>query len=156
MNQIIIGNFIAQKRRELNLTQEQLSEKVGVTSKSVSKWETGKCLPDYSIIEILCKTLNISISELLDGEENEKENIRTYDDRQMLELMERISRLEKGNQTLMGAMLIVSGMALFVLSNSVGGSSIQEFLSGVILGISVGVMLVGVYTMARTLSKLVK
>ena len=51
MNQITIGNYIAVKRRKQNITQEQLAEKLGVSNKTISKWENGKCLPDYSISE---------------------------------------------------------------------------------------------------------
>ena len=61
--------FIAAKRREQNLTQKQLAEKIGVSDKTVSKWETGKTMPDYSVVEQLCETLNISVSELIDGKE---------------------------------------------------------------------------------------
>ena len=57
MDQIKIGNFIAEKRKEKNLTQEQLAEKIGVSNKTISKWECGRCMPDYSMIEGLCKEL---------------------------------------------------------------------------------------------------
>ena len=50
MNQLLVGKFITQKRKEKNLTQEQLAEKIGVSNKTISKWETGKCMPDYSVI----------------------------------------------------------------------------------------------------------
>ena len=50
MNQQVIGKFISLKRKEKNLTQEQLAEKIGVSNKTVSKWENGKCMPDYSVI----------------------------------------------------------------------------------------------------------
>ena len=46
MEQITIGKFIAKKRKEQNLTQEQLAERLGVSNKTISKWETGKCMPD--------------------------------------------------------------------------------------------------------------
>ena len=52
MNQQATGKFIAQKRKEKSLTQEQLAEKLGVSNKTVSKWETGKCMPDYSVVKI--------------------------------------------------------------------------------------------------------
>jgi len=51
-------------------------------------------MPDYSTIEPLCQALGISMSELLDGEENEKENVRVYDDKHMLYMIERVQRLE--------------------------------------------------------------
>ena len=51
MNQANIGSYIARKRREKNLTQEQLAERLGVSNKTISKWENGKCMPNYSVIE---------------------------------------------------------------------------------------------------------
>lgn len=71
MDQYSIGNFIQKKRREKNLTQEQLAEKLGVSNKTVSKWENGKCLPDYSVIELLCEELGVTVAELLCGKEND-------------------------------------------------------------------------------------
>ncbi len=71
MNQEKIGKFIATCRKEQKLTQEELAEKLGVTDKSVSRWENGKTMPDISLFESLCKELNISINELLSGEKIE-------------------------------------------------------------------------------------
>lgn len=153
MNQIVIGQFIAKKRKEINLTQEQLADKLGVSNKSVSKWECGKCMPDYAIIEPLCKKLNITVSELLDGETNEKENIRLYDDGQILEMVERVQHLEMQKQTLIGIMLIVLGVASIALSQVVGGTNIRDFISGVMLGLSIGEMLVGIYVVGWSLRK---
>lgn len=65
MDQVAIGKFITKKRKEQNLTQEQLAELLGVSNKTVSKWETGKCMPDYSIVELLCKELNTTLAELI-------------------------------------------------------------------------------------------
>lgn len=80
MNQKNTGNFIAKKRKEQNLTQEQLAEKLGVSNKTVSKWETGKCMPDYSVVKDLCAELKVTVSELMDGEEADEKSVRTYDD----------------------------------------------------------------------------
>ena len=68
MNQINIGKFIAQCRKEKGITQEQLASMLNTTNKSISKWENGNCLPDSSLYEPLCKILNISINELFAGE----------------------------------------------------------------------------------------
>lgn len=68
MNQEKIGSFIAQCRKEKNLTQSQLAEKLNMSDKSVSKWETGKGMPDSSIMIELCNYLDISANELLSGE----------------------------------------------------------------------------------------
>ena len=61
MNQVKIGKFIASKRKEQGLTQLQLAEKLGITDRAVSKWETGKSLPDASLMPELCKLLKITI-----------------------------------------------------------------------------------------------
>ena len=68
MNQTAIGSYIARKRREQNLTQEQLAQQLGVSNKTISKWENGKCMPDYSIIESLCEALGVTLPERMDGE----------------------------------------------------------------------------------------
>ena len=95
MNQKDIGQFIATKRREQNLTQEQLAEKIGVSNKTVSKWETGKTMPDYSVVELLCEVLNISVSELISGKEKEQEPTNPSQDEIAL-LSYKIEQLEKG------------------------------------------------------------
>lgn len=69
MNQEKIGKFIYECRKKKKLTQEQLAEKLGVTSKSISRWENGNTMPDYSLLKDLCNELDISINELLSGEE---------------------------------------------------------------------------------------
>lgn len=75
MNQEKIGKFIANQRKEKGLTQEQLAERIGVTNKSISRWENGKTMPDISLFEPLCRELDISINELLKGKklENKKD-----------------------------------------------------------------------------------
>lgn len=65
MNQQRIGDFISECRKEKGLTQTQLAEKIGVSDKSVSRWENGRTMPDMSLYEPLCKELGINISELL-------------------------------------------------------------------------------------------
>jgi len=78
MNQEKIGMFIAQERKNKNLTQEQLANKLGVTSKSISRWENGKTMPDISLFEPLCDELNITINELLKWQrlDNKKINLK--------------------------------------------------------------------------------
>ena len=63
-----IGSFIADMRKERKLTQEQLAERLGVSNRSISRWENGKTLPDISLMEDICEALGITISELLNGE----------------------------------------------------------------------------------------
>ena len=68
MNLEKIGSFIKDIRKEKGLTQEQLAEKLGVSQKSVSRWETGKTMPDYSLLPVICEVLEINVAELLGAE----------------------------------------------------------------------------------------
>lgn len=153
MNQIAIGNFIGKKRKELNLTQAQLAEKLGVSNKTVSKWENGKCMPDYGIIQPFCAELGISVSELMDGEEQPQDSIRAYDDSQILDLIKRTQALESQRTTLSGVILIVLGMALGAMSSTLGGSDVNDFFSGLMMGLSCGSMLVGIFVAVRSIAK---
>ena len=130
MNQLVTGKFISQKRKEKNLTQEQLAEKLGVSNKTVSKWETGKCMPDYSVVKSLCEELEISVAELMDGEAAEEKSVRTYDEEQIMDLLRRTQELEKQKNTLYGIVLIVMGIALLALSHTLGGTALQDFFQG--------------------------
>ena len=67
-----ISNFIKTKRKELGITQDELAEKLFVTEKAISRWETGRGTPDISLLLPLSKELNVDVSELLNGEENKK------------------------------------------------------------------------------------
>ena len=69
MDQLKIGKFIAECRKQKNLTQMQLAEKLSITDKAISKWERGIAMPDYSIMLELCSILSISVNELLGIEE---------------------------------------------------------------------------------------
>ncbi len=87
MDQIKIGKFILNCRKEKGLTQEQLAEKLGVTSKSISRWENGNTMPDYSLLKDLCSELNISVNELLSGEKILKEDYKTKAEENMSKLI---------------------------------------------------------------------
>ena len=113
MNQFKIGKFIAECRKEKGLTQMQLSEKLGITDKAVSKWERGITMPDTSIMLELCDILGISVNELLNGE---KINMENNDQKNKQLLLEMANELEKKNKTIWSAMwmiMIVSITALF-------------------------------------------
>ena len=152
MNQQQIGKFIAHKRKEKNLTQEQLAEKLGVSNKTVSKWETGKCMPDYSIVQPLCKELGITVAELMDGEVGEEKSVRTYDEEQIMDLLKRTQDLEKQRTVLFGVVLVIMGIALQALSHTLGGSAVKDFFSGVLLGISIAEMLAGLFVVGKGLA----
>ena len=98
MEQVKIGKFIASKRKEQDLTQLQLAEKLGITDRAVSKWETGKSLPDASLMPELCKLLKITINDLLCGEVVSVEN---YNEKAEKALLEMLKKEEMQNKKLM-------------------------------------------------------
>ena len=77
MNQEKIGKFILELRREKNMTQQELADRIGVTDRAISKWENGRGLPDLSLMMPLCKELGITINELISGEQIEKEDYQS-------------------------------------------------------------------------------
>lgn len=79
MNQTEIGTFIAKCRKEQNLTQAQLAEKLNITDRAISKWETGKSMPDSSIMLELCAILGITVNELLSGEKIATKHSENYE-----------------------------------------------------------------------------
>ena len=153
MNQAAIGSYIAKKRREKNLTQEQLAETLGVSNKTISKWENGKCMPDYSIIEQLCKELSVTLSELMDGEDAAEDSVRVYDDEQILDLLRRMQELERQKNILYGIILIVLGIACNAMAGTVSGSEVQEFISGLLTGLSVAEILAGIVVVGKSVLK---
>jgi len=72
MDQIKVGKFIAKLRKENNLTQQQLADKLEITDKAVSKWENGRCLPDVYFLNILSDLFHVTVEEILNGERNFK------------------------------------------------------------------------------------
>ena len=153
MNQTAIGNYIAKKRGEKNLTQKQLAEKLGVSNKTVSKWENGKCMPDYSIIEQLCSELSVTLSELLGGEDTAVDSVRVCDDEQILDLLCRIQELEQQKGILYGVILIVFGIASGAMSRTTGGTDVQDFISGVLMGLSIAEILLGFVIIGKKIFK---
>ena len=97
MNQVKIGKFIASKRKEQGLTQLQLAEKLCITDRAVSKWETGKSLPDTFLMPELCKLLKITINDLLCGEVVSVEN---YNEKAEKALLEMVKKEEMQNKKL--------------------------------------------------------
>ena len=109
-------------------------------------------MPDYSIVKSLCEELEFTVAELLDGEKAEDKSVRVYDDEQMLDLLRRTQELEKQKVILTGVILIVMGIAFQALSHTLGGSDFKDFLSGLLLGLSIAEILVGVYVVGKSLA----
>ena len=106
MDQLKIGKFIAQCRKKEHLTQMQLAEKLNITDRAVSKWETGKAMPDSSIMLELCDILKISVNDLLCGEVVTMDH---YNKELENNLLEMIKQKEQADKRLL-TMEIVTGI----------------------------------------------
>ena len=113
MDQIKIGRFIAERRKLQGLTQAQLAEKLNITDRAVSKWETGRSLPDAALMLALCEILGISVNEFLSGEKVTMENNQEKNEQLLLEMAKEIERKNKTIWSAMWIIMIVSILALF-------------------------------------------
>ena len=136
MDQLRTGRFIAECRKQKNLTQAQLSEKLGITDKAVSKWERGIAMPDSSIMLELCDILGISVNELLNGEKISMENNNQKNEQLLLELAKEI---EKKNKTIWNSMFAIMIVCIVGL---IGGLLGAAFL--IPEGVWQGVAIVGI------------
>ena len=118
MDQIKIGKFISECRKKQGLTQAQLAEKLSITDKAVSKWETGKSLPDSSIMLDLCDTLGISVNDLLCGEVVSMDNYNKELENNLLEMVKQKEQADKRLLTIeiiLGIVCIIPLLAAVVL-----------------------------------------
>jgi len=132
MNQEKIGLFIAKCRREKNMTQEDLAEKLGVSNKSISRWENGKTMMDISLFEPLCNELDISIIELLNGERiNDKKKDKLY----TKTLINYTNKVGSRNKQVILTILFIMSLMPMLLYQFGGMRGVQE-ISGLIILLS--------------------
>ncbi len=112
MEQLKIGKFIAEQRKQKNITQLELAEKLYITDKAVSKWERGVAMPDSSIMLALCEILGISVNELLRGEKMNMENSEQKNEQLLLDLTKELEQKNKTIWKCMWVIMIVSMTAL--------------------------------------------
>lgn len=115
MNQEAIGKFISACRKDKGLTQLQLAEKLNITNRAVSKWETGKSMPDPSIMLDLCALLGITVNELLSGERITMENYQKKAEENLMELQTKKDNAQKDLNFII-KILIPVFCALFLLN----------------------------------------
>lgn len=142
MNQQKIGKFIAECRKKQNMTQMQLAEKLGITDRAVSKWETGRAMPDSSIMLQLCGELNITVNDLLSGEVITMNN---YDENSKKLLLEMVKQKEEADKKLLSAEMVIGTLSVIILLSLTFIAAflqMQEWLritliaSGFVLGIA--------------------
>ena len=111
MNQLKIGKFIADCRKEQNLTQSQLAEKLNITDRAVSKWETGRAMPDSSLMLDLCEILGITVTDLLNGERVEGDR----PDITEAQLLEAVKEKQEADKRLLGIEIFLGVLAVAIL-----------------------------------------
>lgn len=119
MDQIKIGKFIAQCRKNMGLTQMQLAERLGVTDRAVSKWENGRAMPDSSIMLELCEQLKITVNDLLCGEVISMENYNKELEKNLLDMARAKEKADKELllfEIVVGALCIIILLALTVVA----------------------------------------
>ena len=135
MNQIKIGKFIAECRKEQNLTQLELAEKLNITDRAVSKWETGRAMPDSSLMLDLCDILDITVTDLLNGERVE-DNRPDIHEAQLLEI---VKEKQQSDKRLLSVEIFLAILAVAVLLASCIVSayvSMEDWLRFTIIGVS--------------------
>ena len=121
MDQLKIGKFIAECRKKVGFTQLQLSEKLGITDKAISKWERGLAMPDTSIMLDLCGILGISVNELLSGEKIDMNQNNQANEQLLLDMAK---ELEKKTKTIWNAMWTIMAVSIIGL---IGGLAMVGF-----------------------------
>ena len=114
MDQIKIGKFIAERRKAADLTQMQLAERLNITDRAVSKWETGRSLPDSSLMLELCDILGISVNDLLCGEVISMDSYSKETNQKLIELIKEKEQNDRQLLTLEWVIGILSCLVLFI------------------------------------------
>lgn len=143
MNQEKIGKFIAECRKSKKLTQSDLAEKLGVTNKSISNWENGRNMPDLSLFKPLCELLDISINDLISGEEVTKDKYQKKLEENIISTIDYTNKKVSEKNNLIGFILIITGIMMAITAMTIFPSesswgSIYSIIGGIIslVGIS--------------------
>ena len=115
MDLVKIGKYIASKRKSLGMTQKQLAEKLGMSDKSVSKWERGVCLPDVSVYKELCSILGISLNEFLAGEDIAQENMIQKSETNIIEVIRDNINKQKCLKVMKCILLVIAICAVSII-----------------------------------------
>ena len=153
MDQVKIGNFIKDLRKENNFTQEQLAEKFNVSRRTVSRWETGSNMPDLDILIEISEYYNVDLRELLDGE-RKSEKMNKELEETVLKVAD-YSNEEKQKLTRRMHLLFIGGLVaaiIFCVLFFTGRA--DSSIGGLCLGITFGMMTLGVIMTSRYASKI--
>ena len=123
MDQVKIGRFIAQCRKANHMTQMQLAERLNITDRAVSKWETGKSMPDAALMPELCRLLNITINDLFNGEVIIMEN---YQEKTEQLLIEMAKQKEESDRKMLSLEILIGIFSSVILLGAVFVAALVE------------------------------
>lgn len=150
MNQEKIGKFIANKRKEKKLTQAELAEKIGVTDKSVSNWENGRNMPDLSLLNILCLTLDVSIIDLLSGEEVNDKNYKDKSNENIINTINYSNKKIEEKNNIISYLIFTLGLIFIIFGYIVFDTQTHGSFLSIVFGIIITI--IGVANMIRKFS----
>lgn len=154
MDQVKIGNFIKECRKELGITQYELADKLNVSFKTISKWECGKGLPDVSLLLPLCNELKISVNELLSGERLLNEEYKEKAEDNLIDIIKKEREENKKKimiEVLIGIPCIVSMLSLFIVAGLLNIEDYQRIIILVIGFICVCCSVIGLSILDRNI-----
>lgn len=157
MNQEKIGQFLRELRKEKGITQAQLAETLGVANRSVSRWENGVNMPDFSLLIAIAKFYDVEIGEILDGERKNEDM-----DKKTEETMEKIADYNENEKKLLarrvghfqGVALVAMMLYMYMLFADIADNFMNGLISGLLLGIIIGTLILGVLNAYGVLEKL--
>ncbi len=149
MDQKKFGSFLRELRKEKQLTQEQLAERFGVTSRSVSRWETDSNMPDLSILVELADFYDVDIRDIIDGERKGED--MNKEEKERLQLVADYAETEKNTLlmrlriiSIVGLVSLIAGLTMMVISRD-NNLPVYDYLMGTLMGVSIGALLVAVF-----------
>lgn len=149
MDQKNVGPFLRELRKEKQLTQEQLAERFGVTSRSVSRWETGSNMPDLSILVELADFYDVDIRDIIDGERKGED--MNKEEKERLQLVADYAETEKNTLlmrlrifSIVGLVSLIAGLTMMVISRD-NNLPVYDYLMGTLMGVAIGALLVAVF-----------
>ena len=149
MDQIKIGKFMAECRKKEGVTQMQLAEKLGITDRAVSKWETGRAMPDSAIMLELCAALKISVNDLLCGEVITMDHYNKELEKNLLEMVEQKQQADKRLLTLEIFVGITATVTLFTLILVAAFVQMADWLRFTLIGLGFAIFLAGCFCALR-------
>ena len=143
MDQIKIGKFISEERKRKKYTQKELAEILGISDKTMSKWERGNGFPEVSLLLPLCNELEITVNELLSGERLEEVDYKKKAEENMVNLVKEAQESKKKiiMSAMVGVLVIVAAVPLFVVA---GMFEMQVWTRVLLMGIGFVIMVMGI------------